>query len=256
MKVEKAEYLEEKEEIEEKDKQSSLEMLVSMFRNSYSLLCDIEITGLKVKMTNEEGSSKNFYLKGEEMKHLLGEEMKVWREPSAARSGSQFYLQGGGSLGVLGGGLVGTWLGSWVEGGVGMGGRGFAQREKCSYFVHICSYLFRFVHIWSFLFIFCSYLFIFVLPELWPNDLKSCSDFVHICSYLFMSEPPFPSPPLPTNPTTTTPTFINNNNNNSGVGMWRLKMEKHIGKDLCWQRTSRREEEGADKEQAQGEEQE
>ena len=111
MKVEKAECLEEKEEKEEKDQASSLEMLVSIFKDSWSRLCDIEITGLKVKMTNEEGRSKNFYLQGEEMKQLLGEEIESLERAFSSKVWiSVFFFGGGGGLRVFffGGGLVGA----------------------------------------------------------------------------------------------------------------------------------------------------
>ena len=58
MKQEKAERLQEKEE----KGHSSLDQLVQTFRDSWDALCDVEITGLKVKMRNRE-RSKNYYCK-------------------------------------------------------------------------------------------------------------------------------------------------------------------------------------------------
>ena len=69
-------------------------------------------------------------------------------------------------------------------GGVGdLGGRGFAQREKCSYFVHICSYLFICVQICSYLVIFvhmCSYLFSQSCGQMTSNCVQILFIFVHV----------------------------------------------------------------------------
>ena len=111
MKQEKAERLEEKEEKEEKG-HSALDQLVEMFRDSWSSLCDVEITGLKVKMRNRE-RSKNFYLAGEEMREILGPEIEALERAFSSKVWISIAGEGGGSWGLG--------LGSWVEGGVGRG---------------------------------------------------------------------------------------------------------------------------------------
>ena len=112
-------------------------------------------------------------------------------------------LGGRGLVLFAGGVLVGTWVGELGGGGFGEGLETWVEggllREKSVHILFIfCSYLFIYVQVCSGLFIFvhilfkfcsdfvqiCSYLFIFVHIFhiwLWPCDLKLCSDFAHIC---------------------------------------------------------------------------
>ena len=220
------ELLQEKEE----KGHSSLDQLVQMFRDSWDSLCDVEITGLKVKMRNRE-RSKNYYLQGEELREILGPEIEALEEAfssrvwiSVAGGGGLWGLVGDLGWGVgwrgvwggvrdlggrglvlfAGGGLVGTWVGELGGGGFGEGLETWVEggllREKCSYFVHVCSYLFRFVQVCSYLVIFCSdfvqicsycsYLFIFGCGHVPSNYVQILPIFVDICSCLFVSEPP------------------------------------------------------------------
>ena len=181
--IQEDESQEKAERLQEKEKgHSSLDQLVQTFRDSWDSLCDVEITGVKVKMSNRD-RSKNYYLQGEELREILGPDVEALEEAFISSVWISVAGGGGGS-----GGWWGLGLGSWVEGfGEGvrdLGGRGYAQREKCSYFVHICSGLFIFVHI---LFIFVQYLFIFVhILFIFVHICSFLFIFVHICSYLFI----------------------------------------------------------------------